>query len=128
MVIDIIEHFSKFMWSYPNSNNDADNILVSLKSFCIQNGYPKILESDNRSEYKNKLIDEFYFSNNIKHIYFSPYHPSANGVVEVSYKEIRKNILISYHNTNFHSVTKYKPIDLINNDDEEIYKEAIKNI
>ena len=97
--------------------------------------YWKSLKNDiknYKSEYNNKIID--YFSNvqNIKHILSSPQHPQTSGIVEVDHKEIRKNFIISNlenpdnfnlklvlsnavesHNSNIHTVTGYRSIDLI---------------
>ena len=36
--------------------------------------------------------------------------------------------IVQIHNNNIHTVTKYKPLDLINNSDTEIYKNVINNI
>ena len=110
-------------------------------------GYPKILQSDNDSEYKNNIIKNFCIKNNIKQIFSAPLHPETNGVIEVSHKEIRKNVIINYshnpynfdlnnavldaienHNQNIHTLTHYRPIDLLKNTDEDIYNEVIANI
>ena len=55
-VIDIIDHFSKYMMSFPVVNNTANNALICWKEFFILKGYPKILQSDNGAEYKNQLL------------------------------------------------------------------------
>ena len=146
-VIDIIDHFSKFLMSFPIVQNDAINTLNCIKEFCVLKGMPKIIQSDNGSEYKNSLIEEFCNNNNIKHIYSSPYHPSTNGVVEVCHKEVRKQVIIYYaqnpdnfnlknvilnavqnHNNNIHTVTQYRPVELFNNTDEDVYNKVIDNI
>ena len=76
-----------------------------------------------------------------------PYHPSTNGVVEISHNEIRKNVIIYYsespinfnltnaileivqnHNNNIQTVTDYRPIDLFYNNDIEVYKKVVENI
>ena len=67
-VIDIIDYFSKYMGSFPVADNNAKNALVSIKEFCIYIGFPKILQTDNGSEYCNDIIDAFCTENNIKHI------------------------------------------------------------
>ena len=90
LVIDVIDHFTKYLWSYPVKNNDSNNALNSIKSFCKIIGFPKILQSDNGSEYKNNIISNFCHKNNIKQIFSSPRHPQTNGVIEVTHKEIRK--------------------------------------
>lgn len=91
-------------------------------------------------------MEEFFSIKNIKNIFNSLYHPQNNGVVEVSYKKIRKNVLIYYANNpdnfnlknalldaveiynNIHTNTKCMPVYLLNNCEEEIYKAAIKNM
>ena len=93
-VVDVVDHFSKFMWSYAITNNNAKNILIILKQFIFSFGTPEILQSDNGSEYKNELISNFCVENKIKQIFSSPYRPSTNGVVEVAYKEIRRHIML----------------------------------
>ena len=110
-------------------------------------GEAKILQTYNGSEYKNSLLNEFCLSKNIQHIFSSPNHPKSNEVVEVSHKEIRKNVMIYYgeypsnidlnnailnvidiHNNNIHTVTNYKPCELINNSKEEVFNIVLDNI
>ncbi len=67
-VIDIIDHFSKFMVSYPIKDNNTINALNAIKEFCMYVGYPKILQTDNELEYYNNMISNFCLSNNIVHI------------------------------------------------------------
>lgn len=55
-MVDIIDHFSKYLMSIPIENNNTDNILICLKKYFNTLGYPKILQSDNGSEYRNKTI------------------------------------------------------------------------
>ena len=64
-VIEIIDHFSKFLKSYPVKENNAKNALLCIKDFCNYIGFPKILQSDNGSEYKNNIIKEYCETNNI---------------------------------------------------------------
>ena len=146
-VIDIIDHFSKFMMSIPIENNNADHILLCLKKYFNTLGYPKILQTDNGTEYKNNTIENFCVSNKIQHIFSTPRHPQTNGVVEIVHKEVRKNILnsidliidkisfdnvildsVKIHNENVHTITGFKPNFLIKNSDEEIYNQVYANI
>ena len=146
-VIDMIDHFSKFLLSKPVKNNNAENIFLYFKLFFNTIGYPKIIQTDNGTEYKNNIINNLLTSNNIEHIFSSPRHPQTNGVVEVVHKEVRKNILynrhlikddISFenivldsvlvHNMNIHTITGYKPSFLIKNDDKEVYEAVIEKI
>ena len=146
-VIDIIDYFSKFMGSFPITENNAENALISIKEFCSFVGYPKILQTENGLEYANNKIEDFCTDNNIIHIRSRPHHPQTNGVVEVVHKEIRKYVLIEFakcskdfnlknvlldavntHNHNVHSTTGFKPIDIINNTDENIKDQVLDNI
>ena len=146
-VIEIIDHFSKFLKSYAVKENNSKSALLCIKDYCNYIGYPKLIQTDNGLEYKNSVIKEFCESNKIVHIFSSPRHPQTNGCVEIAHKETRKyilnvlsendkeldlnNILLDanyIHNYNVHTVTKYRPIDLINNTDINIYNEVIANI
>ena len=139
--------FQKFLKSYPVKENNAQNALFCIKDFCNFVGFPNIIISDNGSEYKNHIIKEYCDNNKILQIFSSPRHPRTNGVIEIAHKETRRfilndvsenineidlpNILLDAnhtHNYNTHTVTKYRPIDLINNTDNDIYEEVINNI
>ena len=146
-VIDVIDHFSKFMWPYPVLNNNATNVLKSLKQFIYFFGVQEILQNDNGSEYKNDIISQFCSEKSIKYIFSSPYEPSTNSIVEVVQKEIRRHVILDFlddeedfdlnnsrleviniHNNNMHSTTGYKPIDLFTNTSKDIYNEVNNNI
>lgn len=60
--------------SFPVEKNDSVHIVNCLHEFCAMVGYPKILQSDNGSEYKNDLMEEFCIEHNIKLIFSSPHH------------------------------------------------------
>ena len=69
-MIDIIDHFSKYLLSIPVKNNNAQNILYCLKQFFQFVGVPKIIQSDNGTEYNNSTINNFLTTNEVKHILF----------------------------------------------------------
>ena len=67
-------------------------------------------------------------------------------MVEVAHKEIRKNVIIHYsknpehfnlkntvldavenHNNTIHTITNYRPKDIINNTNEEVYHTVLEN-
>ena len=132
-IVDLIIHFSKFMMSFPVEKNDSVHTVNCLHEFCDLVCYPRILQSGSGSEYKNHLMEEFCIEHNIKYIFSSPHHPQTNGIIDVTHKEIRKNVILYYsknsehfnlkniiinavdsHNRNIHTITKYRPIELIN--------------
>ena len=115
-MIDIIDHFTKYLWFYPVKNNNAENGLYCIKNFCTMVvGYPKILQSDNGSEYKNYIIKNFCIKNNIKKIFSAPCHPETNGVIIISYKEIRKNVIINYNHNPYNFDINNALLDAIKN-------------
>jgi len=114
-------------------------------------GKYKILQVDNGTEFKNKLLEGYCKENNIKLIHSSPYHPQTNGVCEVVHKEIRKYIyteffknknnfniedelfdIIKIHNNKIHSSTKRTPKEIRDIDDineiNDINNEIIKTL
>ena len=73
-VIDIIDVFSKWIWSYPVYDKTAASALRCLKKFIFSFGKPNTLHTDNGNEFKNTLIDNFCNSLNIRHIFSKPYN------------------------------------------------------
>lgn len=129
--------FFKILISKAVKSNNEENIQIWLIYFFNIIGYPKMIQSDNDSEYKNAIINNLLTLNNIKEIFSSPRHPQTNWVVEIVHKEVRKNILnnivlieddltfenilldwVLVHNNNTHTVTWFKPIFLIKKDDD----------
>ena len=52
-----------------------------FKSFC-DFGFPKIIQSDNGTEFVNKVIKAIAEIARIDHRLITPYHPRANGIAE----------------------------------------------
>ena len=150
-VMDIIDHFSKWIWSYPLIHKNATESLKCLKNYVYSFGRCNILHTDNGMEFKNSLIEDFCIKNKIQHIYNKPYSPKSTGAVEASHKLIKRIVIekyyicerkdefdieealltaINYHNNAIHGTTKFKPIELKDLTDDkfiELVKENIKN-
>ena len=117
--------FSKIFKSYKVKEDIANNFLVCLKNFYYFIVMLKILETDNDSEYKNSLINEFCNTNEINNIFSSPIFSQSNWVAEASHREIMKYILnkiledknenekdlnnILLETNNIHNIAKFKP-------------------
>ena len=63
-----------------------------FKQYFVYIGKQKIFQSDNDTEHKNVLINNYLTTNNIKQVFSSSRHPQTNGVMEVVHEEVRKNI------------------------------------
>ena len=44
------------MGTYPIVQNHEINVLAAVKDFCFLVGFPKIIQTDNGSEYDNNLF------------------------------------------------------------------------
>ena len=88
------------MGSFPIVENNANNVLHGIKRFCYYVGFPKIIQTDNGSEYNNNFFAEFCGKHKIIHINSRLRHPQIDGVVEVLHKEIRQYVLMKYSEYN----------------------------
>ena len=145
-ILELVDHYSKWMWCYPLKNKESITVLLNIKKFFLTFGNPVILQTDNGSEFANKELRIFCENNKIKLINSSPHHPRTNGAIEVAHKNLQKaiqldllingdnfnidetilNCLKSYNLESVHSSTGYKPIELRDNYDEFIINKVIE--
>ena len=89
-ILVIYDYHTKFIQLYAIKNKEAQHVANSLiKSFCTF-GFPKILQTDNGTEFINHLIHCIKEQCGIEHRIISPYYPQANGGVERSIATIKK--------------------------------------
>lgn len=156
-IVDIIDHFSKWLWSYPIHEKTAFQCLICLKKYIYSFGVPKIVHSDNGKEFKNSWFREFCESNKITQIFSTPYNPQSHGAIEACHKEVQRIInsiyyckdnkndfsleeallvAINEHNNKIHSTTLYRPKDvrdttdliIINKIKENMKKKIVKSL
>ena len=66
-VLVIIDNFSKFEWTIPLKNENAQTIKNSFENISISSKRePKIIESDRGEEFYNNIFQDFLNKNNIK--------------------------------------------------------------
>lgn len=70
----------------------ALTIASRLYEIFVDFGFPKIIQSDNGTEFVNAVVDQLKTSFGFDHRTISPYHPQANGAAE-SHVKISKQIL-----------------------------------
>ena len=147
-VIDIIDVFSKWIWSYPVYDKSGATALRCFRKYVFSFGKPNILHTDNGLEFKNTLIENFCNKFNITHIFSKPYNPKSTGCIEATHKQIKKFVydefytnieeeffledtlltIINYHNNTEHYSTKYKPADIKDTRDPDLIKKVNENI
>ena len=99
-VIDIVDHFSKWLWSYPVKNKTAVEALTCFKKFIFSFGRSNKLHTDNGAEFKNTLFDNFCKENGILHVFSKPYTPKSHGAVEAAHKQIKNHVLTEFYINN----------------------------
>jgi transposase InsO family protein len=95
-ILTVVDFFSGYVWARRLSSKDQT--LTQLQNICNTvppqgaNGYPRFLQSDNGSEFKNALMTAWKNTNGIQQIFTTTYSPRSNGKVERANREIRKKI------------------------------------
>lgn len=127
----LIDSFSKYAQAYPLTGTQAVNVVQCLVTFMSHHGLPKLIITDNGTEFKNEIIADFADLHGIKTHYTTPLHPNSNGIVERFNSTLLEHIriikaesnkiplcdVIPYailgYNNSIHSVTKMKPLEII---------------
>ena len=93
LVVDVC---TRFVFLFPLRNKEAASVATCLFRLFCDIGFPKIIQSDNGSEFVNSVISELTKTLSVDHRLSTPYHPRGNGVAERHIKSmkdiLRKNI------------------------------------
>jgi len=127
-MVSIIDCFSKYAWLLPITQKKAKKVLEVLGPF-LKEHTPKVIQSDNGSEFTNAQMRELLDNLHIKHITSLPYKPSSNGQVEqfnrtikgmiqqymaasnsCRYLDVLPKIVENYNNT-YHTTIKSTPAE-----------------
>jgi len=138
-ILTVVDVFSNYLFATIIRNKTGRTTVERLENFhnrtLIQGGsggiYPRLLQSDQGSEFKNNEMTNFANQNNIKQVFSSSYAPKSNGKVERMNRQIRKKIkalhiknnnnqitgnqlrvIVKNINSQVNSRTKMRPIDL----------------
>ena len=139
----IIDHFSKFGWTIPLKNKNAQTIKDSFENILISSKRkPNIIESDRGKEFYNNIFQDFLNKNNIK-LYSR--NTSLGAVFAGSYNLTIKNLLkrpvfekgdgnwidvlqtiTKQYSNRIHSSTKLTPIQAsLNRNEGYVYKNLL---
>ncbi|KII64390.1 Transposon Ty3-G Gag-Pol polyprotein [Thelohanellus kitauei] len=78
----IVDAHSKWAEVYTIKQITADNIINGMRDCFSRFRIPKVVVTDNGSQFISHTFSEFLSRNGVKHIKSSPYHPKTNGQVE----------------------------------------------
>ena len=90
VITDIATRFT-FLRAIPDKT--ANTVASQLYQVFCDCGFPKILQSDNGTEFVNSTMTEMKSQFGFDHRTISPYHPQANGAAE-SHVKIAKQLLV----------------------------------
>ena len=81
----IVDDYSRFTWVFfvYDKSQVQKKVKIFVRRAHREFGLPiKKIRSDNGTEFKNTLVEEFLDDKGIKHEFSTPYTPQQNGVVE----------------------------------------------
>ncbi|CAM8962412.1 unnamed protein product [Rhodiola kirilowii] len=92
-ILVAVDYVSKWVEAIASPSCDAKVVIKMFKKVIFPRfGVPRAVISDNGSHFKERRFESMLKKHGIYHRCSTPYHPQANGQVEVSNREI-KNIL-----------------------------------
>lgn len=92
-ILNVIDSYTKFLWSYKLKTKSANGVVASLKRCFTEFGVPIAVQSDNGKEFKNRLLRELCFSMRIQVIHGRPRNPRAQGVVERVNQTLKRKLM-----------------------------------
>lgn len=81
-VLVIVDVCSRFVWLRALPDKTSHSIASTLFLIFSDFGFPKIIQSDNGTEFVNAVVKELLLRCNVAFRNVSPYHPRANGLAE----------------------------------------------
>ena len=81
-ILNIIDIFSKYLFSYPLKNKEAKDVYNVLSKLFKEGFVPNILQSDNGLEFKNTIIANLCKKYHVKQVFSKSYSSNAQGQVE----------------------------------------------
>eukprot|EP00731_Ephydatia_muelleri_P006450 Em0003g698a len=129
-ILTISDYFSKFVEAVPLPTKNADGVSNVLFKIFMRMGIPKVLTSDNGSEFRNDLEMGLAKALGVKRIYTTPYHPQCNGT-DKRFNQTLQNMLVKFimdkkdvwdgfldtcvyaYNTSVHESTSFSPFEVM---------------
>lgn len=101
-LLNIIDHFSKYVWSYLLYNKKSETIYKLIKDNFEKNGFPEQFGIDNSTEFAKKKLKEFLDTNNVKFIHGRAFNPHSQESVEPLHRTLKNKLLCKkfYEKTN----------------------------
>jgi transposase InsO family protein len=107
-VLIIVDIATRFVILRALIDKSASSVARALYHVLTDFGIPKIIQSDNGTEFINSTIDLLMDQLGIEHRRISPYHPRANGAAE-SHVKLTKNLLFKIAHGDLNHWNQYLP-------------------
>ena len=78
----VIESHSKWLEAFAMPSTTSSATIERLRTVFATFGVPKMLVSDNGTNFTSEEFQVFCSKNGIRHVTIAPYHPSSNGLAE----------------------------------------------
>ncbi len=91
-IIVFVDVFSKLTELIPVHSTGAKEAADALLHFMATYGKPRILQSDNGSQFANQVIAQLTARARLKHRFSIPYHPQGMGIVERQNGEVMRHL------------------------------------
>ena len=91
-IIVIIDTFTRYVNMYPVKDVSAISAARAFHEHSCRFGYPKMITTDNGSQFMNELFKQLTLLEGIKHINTVPYSKEENGMVERANKEVNRHL------------------------------------
>ena len=92
-VLIIVDVFTRFVILRAIPDKRAETIAQTLFQVFCDLGFPRIIQSDNGTEFHNQIVAILVQMIRAEHRFSTPYHPRGNGLAEVNVKSA-KDILL----------------------------------
>ncbi len=88
-ILVCVDHFSRFVVLAPLRNKSAVTVAHAIMSHLISPyTTPRVLLSDNDTEFKNQILADIWSQCNIKQTFITAHHPASNGLVERTNRKV----------------------------------------
>jgi transposase InsO family protein len=99
ILLSIVDICTKFVWIRALRDKQGHTVARALWKVFANFGFPKIIQSDNGTEFVNQVVDSLKEVSSMDSRLTTPYHPRANGSVERSFRTIMDMVLVLVEGT-----------------------------
>ena len=92
-ILTKIDHLTRWPEAYSIPDKSADTIVSTfINEYLPVHMCPRYILSDNRTEFKNNLMDQVLQQLGFDRIFSAPYPPQSNGKLEVFHKYLKPTL------------------------------------